>query len=378
MRKIIMIGAIVLSLTTNGAVASIHTGTAHAAASSLKLEVDGQTVLPAIPPFYSGELAYVPARVLLEYYPGDLKWNNTLKTLTFSTHDDMPDSTLKPGDSYMKSYFAQNQKLQLDGPAILRNGHMYIPVNTLTSLTGATVKLDTARTSVTVIPGSLSTTVRTPTEPLAVAEDNPKVKLYAVLKDGHTYKGHILEVNGKKHTYNWQTPRLLSHPPQLFYADIDKDGKPEVVVVMTLGTGTGMVEQRIHVVNPEDWTELAVPEAYKAAGDWLSSSVSAVGKDMLVKLQVKGDSASAVTLRFPDRMSYEGEDGTYNKHAGIGAVTYYSVESGKLKAVTNVTIGFVESIGNLTVLYQAGGSGMEAGSVKFELHDEYAQYVVKP
>lgn len=371
MNKIIAIGAITLLLAGCGASASIDMDTAIGrnttqTTSALKLMVDGQAVLPALSPFYSGDILYVPAKVLMEYYTSDLKWNNTDKTLTLN--DGSFNYVLKPNDEYVQT---DDFQYTLGGPAILQKGHLYIPADSLNSLSGAEAKLNASKTAVVVTSGSVSTTVRTPSEPLAVAADNNKVKLYTTLKDGDTYKGFMLEVNGEQHKFNWEAPRLLNYPPELYYADIDNDGLEEAVIILKVGTGTGISMEELHVVKPTQWSEVVVPPADKAATALFSSTISQDKGDALIKLEVKGPTPSTVTLRYPDRA----EDGNIGEQAGIGAVTHYTVEAGKLKAETNVYIGFLESIGTLTLIYGPGGNGMEPESIRFEVHEEYASYV---
>jgi hypothetical protein len=366
MKKLIAIGAVALSLAGCGASTSMDRAQA---AAQLKLEVDGQAVLTTLHPFYSDDILYVPARVLMEYYPCELKWNNTLKTLTFS--DGISSYVLQPGSEYMQA--AENYKDTLEGPAILRSGHVYIPTGSLNTLSGADAKLNASNTSVAVVSGSVSTTVRTPREPLALAEGNNKVKLYAALKDGDTYKGYILEVEGKKHSFNWQGPRLPLNPPQLYYTDIDKDRQPEAVIVLTLGTGTGVVAQEIHVVKPQQWKEISVPAAEKAASSLLSSSIAKDNNDLLINIQLKGSVPASLSLRLPGRAN----DGAYNKSLVVGAVTYYGVESGRLKAETNAAVGMVESIGNFELFYKTGSGGLEPDSIRFVPYPEYAAYVQK-
>ncbi len=372
MNKIIVIGASTLFLAGCGASASIDMDTLMAinqtqtTEAPLKLIVDGEAVLPSLPPFFSGDKVYVPAKVLKEYYSSEQKWDNTSKTLTIS--DGSSRYVLKPDNEYMQGDGYQNA---LGGPAILRNGNFYIPADSLNSLSGADVKLNASQTAVMITSGSVSTTVRKPNQALAIAEENDKVKLYTVLKDGDTYRGFIVEVNGTKHTFNWESPRSLNDPPQSHYADIDKDGQEEVIVILPLGTGTGMSMQEIHVVKPNSWKEVTIPSAEKAATALVSSTISKEKGDLLIKIQMKGPTPSMVTLRLPDRV----KDGNFDEQAGIGAVTYYMVEAGKLKAETNVYIGFLESIGTLTLVYKTGNDGMEPESIHFEPHEEYASYI---
>lgn len=374
MKKLIAASAIALLLAGHAAASSINI--AHSAAAPLSLKVDGQAVLPQVPPFHSNGILYVPALALMEFYPVQLQWNNVLKQLTLTTGWD--NKVLTPGSSSIQVRYTQTDgsyKDSLEAPVILKAGHVYIPADSLNSLTGATTELEAGGTRVAITPGSLSTTVRVPADPLVVAGDNAKVKLYAALKDGNTYKGFILEVNGKKHSFDWTVDRDFSNPPQLFYADVDSDGKPEVTVVFTVGTGTSLVVQEVHVVKPEQWKELSVPAADQAASAVVSSSISIDQNDVLLKLELKGATPSKVTMRIPDRA----EDGLkyFGKTAGIGAVTYYSVKDGKLLADTSLMVGMTESMGTLKLEYKAGTAGMELGSITFEPHDTTQQFVEK-
>jgi hypothetical protein len=334
------------------------------AAAPLEMTVDGETALSPLHPFKEGDIVYIPIRVLTEFYPVKLQWDNKLKQVTIK--DDSTSTIIKSG-SALYLYFGSTSVME--GKAILRKGHLYIPASMLNSLTGGDFRLDQKQNTVAITSGSVSTTVRTPAEALAAAENHPKVKIYAALKEQSTYKGYILEVNGKKHQFAWETPRDLSYPPQLYYADVNKDGQPEAVVILTLGTGTGIVAQEIHIVKPETWKELTVPEAWKAASQLVSSTIVPDHEDMVVSLKLKGASPAEVTLRLPDRA----EDKYISDTAGIGSVTYYSVDSDRLIAEVNVTTGFSESIGSLKLVYKPADSGkaMVPESVTFMPYKEY-------
>lgn len=275
MNKIIAIGAITLFLAGCGASATIDMDTTmainqtQATSAPLKLIVDGEAILPTLSPFFLDDKVYVPAKVLMEYYTSEQKWDNNLKTLTIS--DGSSSYVLTPDNEYMQ---ADGYQTSLEGPAILRNGILYIPADSLNSLSGATAQLNAAETEVLITSGDVSTTVRTPSEPLAIATENDQVKLYAALKDGGTYEGFVVEVNGNKHTFDWEAPRLLSYPPEIHYADVDQDGQEEIVVILWLGTGTGMSMQELHVIKPNQWEEVTVPSADKAASALVTSKIS--------------------------------------------------------------------------------------------------------
>ena len=117
MKKLIAIGAISLILAGCGPSASIDmnnisTNKTSTTTAPLKLKVDGQAVLPALSPFYSEDILYVPVRVLMEYYTAVLKWDNTAKTLMITNNGS--NHVLKPDQAYIQADYGQHS---LDGPA---------------------------------------------------------------------------------------------------------------------------------------------------------------------------------------------------------------------------------------------------------------------
>ncbi|KWX79744.1 stalk domain-containing protein [Paenibacillus jilunlii] len=375
MKKILTASALALLIAGCAAAPTIDSVSA---AAPLTLSVDGQSVLPKLHPFHSEELLYVPARALLEYYPGELKWDNAHKKLIFTTNSSR--TVLSPGSSAIQVQYTQTDGAyedKLEGPVLLKEGHVYVSSGAVDLLTGAVAKLAASGGTVNITSGDVSTSVRVPKEPLAIAAGSSgKVKLYAARKEGSTYKGFILEVNGGKHSFNWKSPRLVSYPPELHYADVDEDGKPEAIVILSLGTGTGISQEEVHVVKPEVWKEIAVPAAEKAASAAVSSQISLDSGDVVVRLELAGSTPSKVALRLPGRAGDGGLD-YFGKQAGIGAVTYYKVANGKLKAETSLSVGMLESMGRLMLDYKRGGTGLILDSIKFEPHDTTEQYVEK-
>ncbi|WP_187355136.1 copper amine oxidase N-terminal domain-containing protein [Paenibacillus tengchongensis] len=360
MKRLLPICTVALTLLLAGSPAASSIDNAMAAAP-LRLVVDGEAAVTPLRPFTENGLIYVPVRVLNEFYPAELKWNNQSKLLTVST--DYSSLSLKPGTSLL--LYEGGGSYSMEGKVILRKGHVYLPAGELNSLSGASYRLDKDKNQVLIESGSVSTSVRVPKVPLALAEGNPAVKLYAALKDGSTYKGYILEVNGVKRSFNWETYRDLSHPPELYYTDITGDGRKEAVIVLTLGSGTGIFQQEIHVIRPEDGSEINVLPAGEAAEQLITSSIADDGADVLVRLKLQRSSTPSVAIRVADRTAEE------LIGVGFGSVVYYKVESGKLVATANVLVGFAESIGDLKIVYKSGGSGLEAESITFIPYDNY-------
>ncbi|MBZ9626399.1 hypothetical protein G9F71_026715 [Clostridium sp. FP2] len=95
-----------------------------------------------------------------------------------------------------------------------------------------------------------------------VAEiSNSNIKLYYVNddKDFGMYEGFILQINGGKKYFRWENVNNnTTYAPQLTLADLDKDGKKEIIVQLCKGYGTGVYDGEVHVIRQEFFDEVLV------------------------------------------------------------------------------------------------------------------------
>ncbi|EHB54441.1 MULTISPECIES: stalk domain-containing protein [Paenibacillus] len=327
------------------------------AADQIELLVDGEAAKAAGQPFYKGKTLYIPIRVLGEFYPYTFHWDNKRKIATLKSSDGA--SVFKAGSKLATA--VGMGEVVLSGPVLLKNGHLYFPAYDLNTFTGAELVTNTSG-RVDIRSGSMSTSVRVPTEPIAVAEENPKVKLYPALKDGDKYRGFILEAEGKRLRFNWEIPRFPNRPPQLFYADVNGDGKPEAVAVFVTGYGTGVYVQEIHVVSVKDGKEIKVTPPETAAEEVVASSIQLEGSELRIDLNLRGKSPKKLQLRMSDAFP----DYSYRTEIGFGGVTYYRVEGNKLIASSAGDIGFAYYIGDFEFTYANGPDGLRPESVKLK------------
>ncbi len=76
-----------------------------------------------------------------------------------------------------------------------------------------------------------------------------KIALFANESEGYLQKFR-LEVNGvTQHFPFWINVSNEAYWPQLIYKDINQDGENELIVILTRGYGTGVVNQEVHVLH---------------------------------------------------------------------------------------------------------------------------------
>ncbi|WP_339847421.1 hypothetical protein MKY42_31485 [Paenibacillus sp. FSL W7-1088] len=71
-----------------------------------------------------------------------------------------------------------------------------------------------------------------------------------------------VELNGELKTFNWSNVTNPSFYPQISVVDLDADGEDEIVIILTKGTGTGVHDSEVHVLQ-SDFTEILVSDPRK-------------------------------------------------------------------------------------------------------------------
>jgi hypothetical protein len=87
------------------------------------------------------------------------------------------------------------------------------------------------------------------------------IKLYYVKddKDFGMYEGFILQINSGEKYFRWENVNNnTTYAPQLTLADLDKDGKEEIIVQLCKGYGTGVYDGEVHVIRQEFFDEVLV------------------------------------------------------------------------------------------------------------------------
>ncbi|MBK3495089.1 hypothetical protein JFL43_09510 [Viridibacillus sp. YIM B01967] len=73
------------------------------------------------------------------------------------------------------------------------------------------------------------------------------ITLYATERDGYLQKFR-LEVNGNSRLFPyWMNVSEEAFSPKIYFNDINSNGEKGLIIVLTTGTGTGIIEQNVHV-----------------------------------------------------------------------------------------------------------------------------------
>lgn len=327
-----------------------------ASASQLSLQLDHQIVKPdVLPVMKDGEL-YLPVYISKGWTGIQLHWNQKDKSLTVWSGGERYD--MKNGSRKVSSTKADTI---LPSPVFIKDNRVMIPSSLFKALTGASIQRDGDQTVMVNTKGK---------RPLAVAGNRQHVKLYGLNENQGIYQGLVLEVSGQRRHYPWKTPVSWKESPELIVKDINGDGKPEVVILLNQGSGTGLHAQDVHVVNPVDFTEIPVEPVEETIKNRVIGEIKRAEGILTVSVNTN---ESQVTLNIPD----PDQDRTDQTAVGFGAVVYHAVENNRLVARLGGNISFSEFVGDLEIVYGFQNGRYEAEKVRFVPFDEYKEYVQK-
>ena len=157
------------------------------------------------------------------------------------------------------------------------------------------------------------------------------------------YKKLVLEVNGVQKPFDWSNVTSPSYLPEMYALDMNKDGKDELLVVLTTGHGTGVRESRVHVLDPEALTETAVDNPLETIRKHMKTAVTEEGIDIAI-----GAGSSSVRL---DRQAFTSEPANWFDELGFGSIVRYEIRNNELVAELPAQLSPADFIGEATLTY---------------------------
>ncbi|MGF7050330.1 hypothetical protein J2T13_004868 [Paenibacillus sp. DS2015] len=153
--------------------------------------------------------------------------------------------------------------------------------------------------------------------------------------------------------YNVVNP---SYAPEIISADVNGDGKDEIVIILTTGYGTGVYQSEVRVLEGDTGIEIHTEDALS-----------------VFRKQFSKGQATAKGIEFDLNKQHmviaDAEVGAENKETtqeiGLGGIIKYEVENNILKATTAVPRFLSDYIGELQVQYVFKDDLLQGGTATF-------------
>ncbi|WP_211748549.1 stalk domain-containing protein [Paenibacillus sp. Marseille-Q4541] len=291
----------------------------------------------------------LPLKVIHELASVELAWDNVHKRASVN----------KNGNKYLVSagsnqVLTNKDTIELKVPAQLKDGNMLIPASLLEEISGATFTLSEDKNT-----AEFKTTNYYKMSP----KGEPDTVLVPVKVEESGYvKGMKLRLAGTWSTYpEWEGLWNWRYKPEIHVEDISGDGKNEMVVINTLGYGTGLFMQEVKVIDPSSRKEVRVDSLERIVDENIKSEMTLDKDQMHIQIQIKGNQKPITqTIENP---GYNKDE--FNKKIGFGSVQRYELKDGKLMTTVAATYDFGIPVGDLVITYQYKDQRYQADSIKY-------------
>ncbi|MDP4109512.1 MAG: hypothetical protein Q8878_05715, partial [Bacillota bacterium] len=189
--------------------------------------------------------------------------------------------------------------------------------------------------------------------------DEKDTWLSAARSNGGMFSDMTLSVNGKTKRFPWKTYSEPAFLPELSYADVDGDGKSELVAILCEGEGTGVNQEEIHVINPENFSEITVQSPIRALSDHAVSKIDKNGVSITI------DSQNPIILSEKEIEAKVADKKSWFSDLETGSIIDYSVDGNNIVARVAAQLSPAGFLGDFKIKYKYSDHRLNAGDVSF-------------
>lgn len=207
------------------------------------------------------------------------------------------------------------------------------------------------------------------TEPTYV-EGPDKGIVISFLKENETYltastinndefSDMTLYINGKPYTCSWKTTANSYFLPKLVYSDLDKDRSNELCVVLCEEAGPYTTREQIHIVNTEDFSEIAVEDPLTVLEKHVTTSI---GKD---KINITIDDQEPIWFTTAGVETVFGDRKNWFSNIKIGSNVQYYISADTLYVQVGAQLTPTSFLGNFTLTYSYDNGQLKVSNIAF-------------
>jgi beta-lactamase regulating signal transducer with metallopeptidase domain len=192
----------------------------------------------------------------------------------------------------------------------------------------------------------------------------------ACLDDGKTwlsaanlYEGMFsdmtLSIDGKTKRFPWKTYGEPAFLPELSYADVDGDGRNELIVILCESEGTGALVEEIHVLNPEDFSEITVQSPLAALENRVVSKIDENG------VQITIDNQNALIFPEKEITAKVAEKKSWFANLATGSIIDYSMQGNNVIVKVAAQLSPAGFLGDFNLTYEYKDNQLKVSGVSF-------------
>lgn len=201
----------------------------------------------------------------------------------------------------------------------------------------------------------------TPEQTVVAKLDKDNITIYAKEKDG-LFQDFKIDFKGKSYSRpSWVNVTNPAYAPQIHYEDINNNGKNELIVILTKGYGTGVLDQEVHVfhIDTNHFEEVLVDHPMAIINKNVKASLTSSKAEIMIGK--KHDAINVKELKLlPETMFNE---------IYFGSIINYGVKNNQLIATLHPQLSPGAFVGSIVITYEYRDHMYQAKSIEFQLED---------
>lgn len=193
-----------------------------------------------------------------------------------------------------------------------------------------------------------------------VAKSNEeKITLYAKKMDG-LYQDFKIHFKGETYFKPfWMNVTNPSYAPQIYYEDINKDEKKELIIILTKGYGTGVVWEEVYVYRyTNGLMEVLVDNPLAIIAKNVRTSLTP--KEAVVTIKDKHHRVDISPINIKPENVFD--------EVSFGSIVKYEVENNQLVARIAGQVSPAHFIGEIVIVYEYRDKMYQAKSIEFQIY----------
>lgn len=201
----------------------------------------------------------------------------------------------------------------------------------------------------------------TPEQTVVAKLDKENITIYAKEKDG-LFQDFKIDFRGDIYSrFSWINVTNPAYAPQIYYADINKDGKNELIIILTKGYGTGVLDQEVHVfhIDTNRFEEVLVDQPMAIINKNVKASLTPSKAEIII-----GKKRYVINVKELKLLP-----GIMFNEIYFGSIINYGVNNNQLIATLHPQFSPGAFVGSVIITYEYRDKMYEVKSIEFQLEE---------
>ena len=147
--------------------------------------------------------------------------------------------------------------------------------------------------------------------------------------------------------------------PELSYADVDRDNKDELIIILCTGEGTGVLIKDIHVIRPDDFSEITVENPL----DTLKSRVHTQITEKDVQITI--DQKSLIVFPESEVIDRTAMKKSWFDNLAMGSIVDYEMDNNRVIARVGAQLSPAGFLGDFILTFEFTDHELKVSDIVF-------------